>query len=735
MDNPFDQFDGPVATQGTVANPFDQFDSSEGSPPQGYFSRVGTDLKNRFGEAVQSVGDSEQGKQSGIETGLQILGKTMAGSVNDTIGEGVNSAVNYLPQSLKDSAKEVGQNILNTQVGKMGLSAIQEGVGAYKDWASQNPRAARDLESTIDVASMLPVAKGAEAVTDAAVAGAKDAAPSIMDVGENNAAALMARSPRASSASHVPLQTASDLTDTIFGNINNANKYYALPKEIAGAQSVAAPEVRDYLNGVISDIQSDPFHEAKPMLAKLQKTVSALPDDGTVPVGDLLDLRKTSNANFKPGRMTDKDGVYAGLNKAVNFGLDDAREQIPHFSDALDVADNYWKNSVSNPITKNPVLQKVFDMEDAHNIRQFNNGAIDDVPDATKQSANNLVSKIKDVDTYNAVRRLLPDDTGQALDKAVLDNITPTRLDAAVKLVKSNIAHPVQSIHNVADLIWPSVTPQQKALIKAIKAQNTYTPLSVKNEAADAAYDAVNAARKQRAGLLESPSIKVPPDAAPEPQKLLRGNNYDPLSPDNIGKLPAPSGQINVPNGGFRRTYNLNVGDEGQAIQSLRDIGQGRKTGGRVNTNPSEAQKEAGNYKKHHIRLYGLPIAIENPKGSIRRGKDKNGKEWACKLPVDYGYFKGTVGAAKDHVDCYVGSKKGMPFAYVLDQKNAETGRFDEHKVFLGMPSEEDVIQTYKKCFSDDNGHKRLGPITKLTIPGLKDWLANGETKKAMAKS
>jgi Inorganic Pyrophosphatase len=39
----------------------------------------------------------------------------------------------------------------------------------------------------------------------------------------------------------------------------------------------------------------------------------------------------------------------------------------------------------------------------------------------------------------------------------------------------------------------------------------------------------------------------------------------------------------------------------------------------------------------YHLNLYGLDIAIEFPKGSVRTGKDKNGKEWATEIKYDYG--------------------------------------------------------------------------------------------------
>lgn len=47
-----------------------------------------------------------------------------------------------------------------------------------------------------------------------------------------------------------------------------------------------------------------------------------------------------------------------------------------------------------------------------------------------------------------------------------------------------------------------------------------------------------------------------------------------------------------------------------------------------VNTNPTDKQKEAGNYKKGHVQIGTFNVTIEQPKGSVRRGVDKGGKKW-----------------------------------------------------------------------------------------------------------
>jgi hypothetical protein len=73
------------------------------------------------------------------------------------------------------------------------------------------------------------------------------------------------------------------------------------------------------------------------------------------------------------------------------------------------------------------------------------------------------------------------------------------------------------------------------------------------------------------------------------------------------------------------------------------------------NTQPTEAQKEAGNYKKAHITVQGFDITIENPKGSIRSGVDENGKTWSNTMQSHYGYFKRTEGKDGDQIDVFIG--------------------------------------------------------------------------------
>lgn len=150
-----------------------------------------------------------------------------------------------------------------------------------------------------------------------------------------------------------------------------------------------------------------------------------------------------------------------------------------------------------------------------------------------------------------------------------------------------------------------------------------------------------------------------------------------------------------------------------------------------IDPDPSDAQKESGNYAKGPLRLHGLDIRLENAKGSERTGTDKNGKPWSTTLPAAYGYVRGTEGKDGDQQDVYVASED--PTAFVIDQVDPETGEFDEHKTVLGAKDEAEARSIYEGAFSDGTGPQRLGAITPLPIDAFKAWLNAGNTKKPLA--
>ena len=96
----------------------------------------------------------------------------------------------------------------------------------------------------------------------------------------------------------------------------------------------------------------------------------------------------------------------------------------------------------------------------------------------------------------------------------------------------------------------------------------------------------------------------------------------------------------------------------------------------KVDVKPTEAQKEAGNYKKGHVTVSGFDITIENPKGSERSGTDPSGNKWTRTLKSHYGYFKRTQGKDGDQIDVFIGENPESRFVFVVDQLNQD-GSFE----------------------------------------------------------
>lgn len=147
-----------------------------------------------------------------------------------------------------------------------------------------------------------------------------------------------------------------------------------------------------------------------------------------------------------------------------------------------------------------------------------------------------------------------------------------------------------------------------------------------------------------------------------------------------------------------------------------------------VAPDPTDAQKEAGNYKKGHLKLQGLDIALENPKGSTRSGIDPDGKAWQSTMAHDYGYIKRTLGADGDHVDVFIGDKPDSETVYVVDQVDPKTGKFDEHKVMMGFADEQAAREGYLGNY--EAGWKGLGAIKAMPVESFKRWVKEGDTTK-----
>lgn len=145
-----------------------------------------------------------------------------------------------------------------------------------------------------------------------------------------------------------------------------------------------------------------------------------------------------------------------------------------------------------------------------------------------------------------------------------------------------------------------------------------------------------------------------------------------------------------------------------------------------TDTDPSEAQKKAGNYKKGHLKIDGFDVTIENPKGSVRSGVDADGKQWEQTMNNTYGYIRGTEGVDGDHIDVFLSDNPANGDVFVVDQVNKD-GTFDEHKVMYGFASEEEARNAYLSNYED--GWTGLGAITRVSKEEFKKWVDSSHRK------
>lgn len=203
---------------------------------------------------------------------------------------------------------------------------------------------------------------------------------------------------------------------------------------------------------------------------------------------------------------------------------------------------------------------------------------------------------------------------------------------------------------------------------------------------------------------------------------------------ENLGAAKTPTAQQHTLMTKFpSANVDQRVVDLVKGAQEERQKKYGFNTGGRVQ--PTDAQKEAGNYRKEHISFQGLPISIETRKGQTRSGTGPSGHKWSVKLPYDYGYIKRTEGADGDHVDVCIGPDGQSDHVFVVDQHDHRTGKFDEHKVMLGYRTKSEAEHAYMSGFSDGKGKARMKAVVAMPMAQFKQWLKRGNTKSPIERA
>ena len=277
------------------------------------------------------------------------------------------------------------------------------------------------------------------------------------------------------------------------------------------------------------------------------------------------------------------------------------------------------------------------------------------------------------------------------------------------------------------DAVQRSAEPQQPAVAETEPAKQEETPQTEEPNTDTIAEEEEEALRNR---ITETDEEWTEPSANGDiyKQKLL-------IDGKEVIKVDAPDESKNYP-GTYYEVDGKQFGDLQEVVRHLDGAEQPlsakiKTASADVNTEPTEAQKEAGNYKKGHVQVGTFDITIEQPQGSVRKGTDANGKQWKSKMRNTYGYFRGTEGVDGDHIDVFLSNDidgwNGRK-VYVVDQYNPD-GTFDEHKVMLGFndmdEAKSDYLANYEKGWED--GRRIVVSTTNLEY--FEKWIDSSHRK------
>ena len=284
-----------------------------------------------------------------------------------------------------------------------------------------------------------------------------------------------------------------------------------------------------------------------------------------------------------------------------------------------------------------------------------------------------------------------------------------------------------EATEQTEDAVQRSAEPQQPAVAETEPAKQEETP-QAEEPNADTIAEAEEEALRNR--ITETDEEWTEPSANGDiyKQKLL-------IDGKEVIKVDAPDESKNYP-GTYYEVDGKQFGDLQEVVKHLDGAEQPlsakvKTASAEVNTDPTEAQKEAGNYKKGHVQVGTFDITIEQPQGSVRKGTDADGKQWESKMNNTYGYIRGAVGVDGDHIDVFLSNDidgwNGRK-VYVVDQYNPD-GSFDEHKVMLGFNDADEAKGDYLANYEQGWENGRRIDITGVNLEDFEKWIESSKRK------
>lgn len=147
----------------------------------------------------------------------------------------------------------------------------------------------------------------------------------------------------------------------------------------------------------------------------------------------------------------------------------------------------------------------------------------------------------------------------------------------------------------------------------------------------------------------------------------------------------------------------------------------------------SEALEKSAHKLHYRTEFAGLPISIENRKGSVRRWYDPHTKTHGeTRMEFPYGYIRLTEGMDGDHVDCYLGPDEKAENVYIVHQRKAPHFKtWDEDKTMLGFPTAAAAKRAYLRHFDRP---EFFGDMTTMPTARFVEKVKNRELNGQMIK-
>lgn len=303
------------------------------------------------------------------------------------------------------------------------------------------------------------------------------------------------------SKSYDPMASMQTMAKGYDDTVGASGKLYDTVSDVAAGQPVNAGKLADHIDGLISEISSNPADPANASLGKLKalrdkldaasSTTIAKTATGDLPIQnvresepfdlkDAVDLKKTLNESFRDNKwkQSPKGSTFANVGQGVDEMITQASRTNPEFAQAYDKAHRFWLNNVENKY-RTDVLKPFFQPEDARNIEAVGpNGYADAIAPETVERAKMGPSKIRNSTELEAMAKILDPEQAKVLGANVLKRqpsggraqALGKALAGAIRTPLHPFAGPREALSGLGEFIGgPEITPEQAALIKAAK--------------------------------------------------------------------------------------------------------------------------------------------------------------------------------------------------------------------------------------------------------------------------